>query len=300
MIATADTRLEKADASVGTSSPNALISDEALRGFAARENFPVVHRLLPSRPREALIALYDFARLVDEIGDTVAGDRLALLDGLEGELKALGRGRAQHPVLRRLGPVMRAYGIPEALPARLIEANRRDQGRVDLRDRAALLRYCHLSADPVGELVLHVFARHDAPNVALSDAICSGLQIVEHCQDVAEDLRAGRIYLPREDREAAGCRPEDLSSTPASPSLRRLIEGQVRWARSLFAEGAPLLGRLGAMGRITVAGYLAGGLAACDALEDAGFDPNSSAVRPRKRRMTRHMTGLLLGWRPRA
>ncbi len=88
---------------------------------------------------------------------------------------------------------------------RLIEANRTDQ-RVASYDTWEQLRgYCQLSADPVGELVLAVLGLSTSARIALSDSICTALQLTEHCQDVAEDYARGRMYLPREDLERFGC-----------------------------------------------------------------------------------------------
>ena len=82
---------------------------------------------------------------------------------------------------------------------RLIEANRLDQ-RVSRYETWEQLRdYCALSANPVGELVLGVLDLATPARIALSDSICTALQLAEHCQDVAEDLARGRVYLPAED-----------------------------------------------------------------------------------------------------
>src|SRR5437660_796593 len=68
-------------------------------------------------------------------------------------------------------------------------------------------------ANPVGELVLSVFGKSSPARIALSDSICTALQLIEHCQDVDEDFAAGRIYLPREELVRFGCDPEDPLSS---------------------------------------------------------------------------------------
>ena len=67
-----------------------------------------------------------------------------------------------------------------------------------------------LSAAPVGRLVLAVFGASTPERVALSDKVCIGLQVVEHLQDIGEDARRGRVYLPAEDMERFGCTEADL------------------------------------------------------------------------------------------
>lgn len=261
---------------------------------AAGENFAVAPRLLPARWREPLLALYGFARLVDEIGDAADGDRLALLDAVEADLDRAFEGSAQHPVLRRLAPVLRAYALPREPFRRLIEANRWDQRASAIASWQELLAYCALSANPVGELALRVFGHADPPEVALSDAVCSALQVIEHCQDVFEDHAHGRVYLPAQDLALHGCPLADLAGPCPSPALRRVLALELARARELLDAGAPLVARLHGAARAAVAGYVAGGHAACDALERSGFDPNARAAQPRRRDRLRHALRL---WR---
>jgi phytoene/squalene synthetase len=135
-----------------------------------------------------------------------------------------------------------------------------------------LREYCALSADPVGELVLEVFGLATPERIALSDSICTAQQLTEHCQDVAEDLAAGRVYLPLEDLERFGCGVEDLRAPHAGPALREVIAFEVQRARSLLDDGMPLVGELSGRARLGVAGYVAGGRAALVAIERAGHD----------------------------
>jgi squalene synthase HpnC len=204
---------------------------------APAENFPVASWLLGRRVRTHLLAIYGFARLVDDIGDEYEGDRLAALDAIEAELDA-----PRHPVMRALAPTVRDCALPREPFLRLIEANRRDQTVTHYDTFDVLLGYCQLSAAPVGELVLHVFGVATPERIALSDRVCAGLQVVEHLQDVEEDAARGRTYIGPFDARAH--------------------------ARRLFDEGAPLVRLLRGRARLAVAGFLAGGRSA---LEGTGF-----------------------------
>ncbi len=246
---------------------------EAVMSRAGGENFPVASRILPRRTRERLLAIYGFARLTDELGDAHEGERTAALDWLEADLGRAFTGTPEHPLLVRLAPVLRE--CPALTPApflRLIEANRVDQRRTRYETWAELRAYCHLSADPVGELVLAAFDASSPARIELSDSICTALQLVEHCQDVAEDLRMGRVYLPREDLERFGCTEEDLRAAHAGPALREVLAFQTRRARELIADGLPLLAELRGRARFAVAAFAAGGSSALDAIEGAGYD----------------------------
>src|SRR5215213_1682384 len=150
---------------------------------AQGENFTVASLLLSRAQRRALLGIYGFARLVDDIGDETTGDREAMLDWLEDDVDRMFAGEPIHPLLRRLAPSARAHGFPKRAFLRLIAVNRQDQevSRYDTYDELA--EYCDLSANPVGELVLYTFGVANAERVALSDSVCTGLQLAEHWQD---------------------------------------------------------------------------------------------------------------------
>ena len=118
--------------------------------------------------------------------------------------------------------------------------------------------------------------------------MCAALQVLEHCQDVGEDARRGRVYLPAAELRAAGVGDAELTGTATSPRLRRVLADQVTRARALLRQGAPLVSRLHGWARVAVAGYVAGGLATADALESATYDVLGRDVRPSSRRTAVH------------
>jgi squalene synthase HpnC len=254
----------------------------AIMARAGRENFPVASRLLPARTREHLLAIYGFARLVDDLGDEASGDRLARLDWLERELDLVYNGTPEHPVMRRLVATMQRFDLPDQPFRRLIEANRQDQRVASYGTFQDLLAYCDLSANPVGHLVLSVLEARTAERMKLSDAVCTGLQLTEHWQDVKEDLGRGRIYLPQEDLARFGCTVEDLRAARPSAAFRRLMAFQVDRARTLLDEGAPLATDLRGRAGMAVAAFVAGGRSALDAIARAGYDVLGSSPRPSK------------------
>src|SRR5216117_3269849 len=180
-------------------------SVSAVAARARTENFPVASLLFPRAVRPHLRAIYGFARLVDILGDEYEGDRPAALDELEREVDACYGGEPSWEVMRALQPTIRACSLPREPFLRLIEANRIDQRVSEYETWADLKRYCVHSADPVGRLVLGVLGRAEDPEaVALSDDVCTGLQLVNFLQDVPRDLALGRVYLPAEERRRFG------------------------------------------------------------------------------------------------
>jgi phytoene/squalene synthetase len=135
----------------------------------------------------------------------------------------------------------------------------------------------------VGELVLAVLGQATPMRVALSDAICTGLQLAEHWQDVAEDRDRGRIYLPAEDMERFGCTERDLAGNRAGARLRELMAYEVARTSALFDRGAPLVDELRGRSRLAIAAFVGGGRAALDAIERAGFDVLAGAHKATRR-----------------
>jgi squalene synthase HpnC len=219
-----------------------------------------------------LEAVYGFARLVDDTGDVAAGDRLAVLDSLEEDLHRAFEGRAEHPLLQRLTPLVREVRVTPEPFVRLIDANRQDQSVSRYRTWEELAAYCQLSANPVGELVLGILGLATPERIRLSDDVCTGLQLAEHLQDVGEDLRRGRIYLPLEDLNRFGVAVADLHAERPGNALRALLVFEVVRARTLLAEGVALVSSLGGRARLAVAAYVGGGRAALDAVERSGYD----------------------------
>jgi squalene synthase HpnC len=274
-----------------------------LAAKAAAENFPVALRLLPRRHRGHLMAVYNFARTVDDIGDEAPPEqRLGLLDDLDEDLSRLYVARQdslrpgsqpRHPAVRGLAEVVTDCAIPVQPFRDLIAANRQDQVITRYETFDDLLGYCTLSANPVGRIVLYVFGSSTPERAELSDAVCSGLQVVEHLQDVAEDLQSGRVYLPAADLRSYGCTEQDLTGAAAPPQVRRLIAFEASRAAALISSGAPLVGQLGGWARIAVAGYIAGGRAALAAIALAGNDVLAATPKPARSRTVRELASTL-------
>src|SRR5258708_4797051 len=110
-------------AASGSAPPDALPADQAIMARSAHENFPVALRLLGGGVRDDLLAVYGFARLADELGDSYRGDRLAALDWLDAELIRAVDGAGEHPTGVRVGAAIRRRGLPPQPFVDLIEAN---------------------------------------------------------------------------------------------------------------------------------------------------------------------------------
>ncbi|MFH8489054.1 squalene synthase HpnC [Streptomyces longisporoflavus] len=287
----------------------------AVLAKAADENFPVAPFFLPRAWRNDLMAVYGYARLVDDIGDgdlapggadarhlgvapEAADDRLVLLDAFEADLHRVfgaASGAPRHPLMRALVPTVRRCGLTPEPFLGLIEANRQDQLVARYETYDDLLAYCELSANPVGRLVLGITGTATPERIRRSDAVCTALQIVEHLQDVAEDLGRDRIYLPAEDMKRFHVREQDLAAPTAGASVRALVAYEAERARCLLNEGTPLVGSVHGRLKVLLAGFVAGGRAAVHAIAAAGYDVLPGPPKPAKPRLLREAGAVLRG-----
>ena len=256
------------------------LSLERIDARSGGENFRVASLLAPREARPHLKAIYGFARFVDNLGDEAQGDREALLDALERELDACYDGTPSTAIMRRLQRTIVARDLLREPFWRLIEANRIDQRKSRYETWQEVQEYCTYSAEPVGRLVLGVYGRAGEPElVAMSDDVCTGLQLVNFLQDPPRDFELGRIYLPLEDLRRFRVEEGEMAG-PLSDRLAALCRFESDRAAALLRCGLPLAGALGGRVGKSVALFARGGLAALAALERAGWDVFSGRPAP--------------------
>jgi squalene synthase HpnC len=266
---------------------------------ARQENFPVASRLLRSSTRRDLLDIYVLARLIDDAGDEAPGDRLALLNFIDADICRLESHVPSLAPVAALTSAVRERGLAVKPLRDLVAANRMDQAVTRYADLAELRDYCRLSAEPVGRLVLNVWGIDNEINGTLADDVCTGLQIAEHLQDIGEDLRDGRIYVPQDMMARHGVTEQllgrgwDALTLPERAQIESLIGELAGHARGLLRAGVPLTRRMPGLARIAVAGFTAGGLAALDAVQTAGARAVHVTARPRRRRVLWHTVATL-------
>jgi squalene synthase HpnC len=282
-----------------TAAVPALQALDAVLAKSGSENFPVAAWFLPAALRADLMAIYGFARFVDDVGDEPGLEpavRLSLLDLVDADLNAARDGRTPSlPAVAALTPAIAAGRFADEPLRRLVEANRLDQ-RVNRYETFDDLRgYCTLSADPVGRLVLGALGIATAERIELSDLVCTALQIIEHCQDVAEDLGRDRVYLPQEDLRRFGVAEGDLRAAHAGPAVKTLLAFEMSRAGELLTRGAALVKLVPGRGKLAIAGFVAGGRAAMHAIRAADFDVLAGPPKPTKPQLLREAAGVLRG-----
>ncbi|HEV2135075.1 MAG TPA: squalene synthase HpnC [Terracidiphilus sp.] len=238
------------------------------------ENFHVATWFLPKALRPHFHTIYAYCRISDDLGDEVpdTAQALALLNLWGRELDACYEGRARHPVFVALRPTIEACGIPKEPFADLLTAFRQDQTVTRYATMQDLLGYCHYSANPVGRLVLYACGEVNEENFRLSDATCTALQLANFWQDVRVDFGKGRVYLPQDDMHRFGVSDEIIAAGVATPEFRALLRHEVEYARGLFEQGLPLIGRVNRELAVDLDLFSRGGLEILRAIERRDYD----------------------------
>jgi phytoene synthase len=240
------------------------------------ENFPVASILMPGRLRKPVAAIYHFARAADDIadeGELPDAERLQRLNDFRDELTHIANGETPlTPLFKRLAAEIGAHHLPMQPFHDLLDAFSQDVVKKRYDNYDQLQDYCRRSANPVGNLLLHLYEEATPVNIAYSDAICTALQLINFWQDVAKDWNIGRVYLPLDEMTTFGVNEMQVAQGVSDDKWRALMKFQVDRARALILQGAPLgsilSGRIGLEMRMIIAG----GLRILDKLEAADYD----------------------------
>jgi phytoene synthase len=205
------------------------------------ENFPVASRLVPREKRDALAAIYAFARCADDLADEPGVEgRLEKLAAWREQLRECFSGKAEHPVFLALRDSLGRCHFSFENFENLLRAFESDVLMNRHRDFSSLLAYCACSANPVGRLMLELFGHREPELFALSDCICTALQLTNFWQDVAVDLQCDRIYLPLEDLQRFSYTLDDLRAARVDERWRELLKLEIARTRRLFEQGSAL------------------------------------------------------------
>jgi len=240
------------------------------------ENFPVASILLPRRLRKPVAAIYHFARAADDIadeGEMSNEERLLKLDEFRTELSRIASNETPNTLLfQNLATEILLHTLPMQPFYDLLDAFSQDVIKNRYANFEEVLDYCRRSANPVGNLLLHLYDEATPVNLTYSDAICTSLQIINFWQDIARDYSIGRIYLPLDEIEQYGVNEKQIAQGLTNDAWKALMKFQVDRARSMMIYGKPLgsilTGRIGLEMRMIIAG----GLRILSKLESAQYD----------------------------
>ncbi len=225
------------------------------------ENFPVASWLLPSKIRKPISAIYAFARIADDIADEGTAsneERLKQLDEMAQKLDMIRYGKTiDDPVFIALSDTIEQFDLPISLLHDLLTAFRMDVTVHRYQSFEKLLDYCQYSANPIGQLLLHLFKSVTVENIAYSNAVCSALQIINFLQDIEQDYtESSRIYLPIDEMQKFNVNESDVRDKSQSTEMRQLINSLLSQVQEMLDFGKPLgrvlPGRVGFEIKLTV------------------------------------------------
>ncbi|MGV3486071.1 MAG: phytoene/squalene synthase family protein [Planctomycetaceae bacterium] len=230
----------------------------------SRSSFYRSFWLLPAKKREAMCALYAFARVTDDIGDCdapvslrrkwlqwwrqmtalnllsdPADARCILPDGLPPSTTQwpVDVQRRAVEVIPAIRDAVTTFSIPSRYLLEIVDGVLADQKKTRFDTFEQLEHYCYLVASAVGLACLHIW-QFDAP-LPMRAAIDCGLafQLTNILRDISEDARRGRIYLPQQHWQQHELYEDDLLKPRPDDRLRCLILDEVRRAADLYDSG---------------------------------------------------------------
>ena len=263
-----------------SSSASLAAAERYCRSYLSHyENFPLKSIFFPRDKFQDLANIYAFCRYSDDLGDEgeIEGEtgRIAAarkLDEWEKDLLKCPGGNPDHPILTALQKTLGRYDLPLKPFRDLISAFRQDQSRLRYSVFDELTDYCLRSANPVGRIYLMLFGIRDEERFALSDKICTGLQLANFWQDVSADIKKGRIYIPQEDFERFGYLERQLEEGIFNQNFRELMKFETERTARFFSEGAELENLLSSRLRLEVKMFRLGGEKVLRKIAGLGFN----------------------------
>lgn len=208
-------------------------------------------RFAPRRHRQALRALYEILRAIDNVHREITDPGVAAtkLNWWRNELGLGAEGTAQHPAVLRL----QAQIAQSDHPCWIALQNFTDtalSGAQQSRylDEAALLRQVNRAAGSVAQAVASVLApNHEAPAATLG-ATAAASSLVRMLQRLGRDARQGYLYVPINDLQRFGVKAHEIlqirSGLQQEARFQSLMRHQAERARAHLAQARSSLAQL--------------------------------------------------------
>jgi phytoene synthase len=162
------------------------------------ENFPVASFIVSKKLRKHINAIYTFARIADDIADEISKTDNAQAALLLSQYKVIlhSNKKTTNPIFLALRQTIEEYNLPINCFERLITAFEQDINFKQPENWLELLEYCNNSANPIGELLLHLFGECNDTTLHYSNCVCTALQLINFWQDLSIDSKRNRYYIP--------------------------------------------------------------------------------------------------------
>jgi 15-cis-phytoene synthase len=237
-------------------------------------NFAYGIRVLPREKRQALSAVYAFARRVDDVadGELPVDEKRERLHQLEAALDAA----PADAMFVALADARSRFGIPDEPLYDLVAGGLQDTEQDRYADFAGLHGYCRRVAGAVGVACVAVYGSDDTER---AETLGVALQLINIIRDVREDWELGRVYLPQEELTAYGVTEDDIAEGRAGPEWQALMGFHASRARAYMEEGLELLETLDSRSAACVSTFAGLYRATLDRIEARGFDVFEGSLR---------------------
>jgi len=250
--------------------------------------------VLPPDKRQAIVAVWDFCRAVDDAVDEAPAESSAteVQRWREEVVRCFDGAAPETPQGRALQPLIRAFGLPRSAFEALVEGVEMDLHGRRYRTFDELYEYCIRVASAVGLMCVQIFGCTDPGARRYAIDLGVALQLTKILRDVPGDLGRGRVYLPLDDLARFGVSEGDLGAEAMhaghgvrSAKVKALLAFEADRARQYYARADAALPRSEA--RRLVAARIMGNIyrGILDRIERGGYDVFSAVIRvPRHRR----------------
>jgi 15-cis-phytoene synthase len=200
--------------------------------------------VLPADQRQAVVAVWDFCRAVDDAVDEEPVKATAQAHVLEwrAEVARVFEGRTPETSQgRHLKPFADRFALSREPFDALVDGVEMDLHQLRYETFDDLVEYCRRVASAVGLMCVEIFgcrgpeAREYALNLGLA------LQVTNIIRDIGDDLARGRVYLPAEDLRRFGCTEADLAAGRVTAPVRALLRFECERARGFYERAARAL-----------------------------------------------------------
>lgn len=234
------------------------------------KSFYFATKFFPPDLARSAHAVYWFCRTTDDLVDEAPNPEEGR-DALNAWAADFGSPEPRSPVLRLFRSVQRQHSIPAQYPLDLIEGVRMDLSISHYKTFEELRIFCYRVASTVGLMMMHVIGFEGAPHQQAID-LGIALQLTNILRDIGEDLGRGRIYIPEEELDRFGLKPEDLQAHCRDERFRRLMRFQDERARDYYRRGLAGLSALHPDGRfaVEIAARVYAGI--LERIERSGYD----------------------------
>jgi phytoene synthase len=215
-------------------------------------SFYLASSLLPAAKRRAVWALYAFCRISDDIVDQPGRNGNIALANWRRRMLASNPPPDDRVALAWVDTQAR-YGIPLRYAEQLIDGVTADLHRTRYTTFADLATYAYGVASTVGLMSMHIVGFSGPEAIPYAIKLGVALQVTNILRDVAEDWRAGRVYLPQEELAAFHLTEADLAAGQVDDRWRGFMRFQITRNRRLYREAWPGIALLHPEGRLAIA-----------------------------------------------